>query len=150
MRLVLIIGLVFMGLSIHGQQVDYNLKDDYIANGYDVVSYFDGTALKGKKELVYEYDGIKLKFSSMTNLERFKSDPQQFMPQYGGWCAYAVAVKGEKVKINPKTFEIRDGKLYLFYNKWSTNTLEKWLDEGPEALKNRADQNWQDLKNPKK
>jgi len=65
-----------------------------------------------------------------------------YMPQYGGYCAYAIAKKGEKVSINPKTFEIRDNKLYLFYDMFFTNTLDMWLENNPEQLKKQADDNW--------
>lgn len=54
---------------------------------------------------------------------------------------------GKKVSINPKTFEIRDGKLYLFFNSWGTNTLELWQKEGPEKLQQKADENWKKIKN---
>ena len=68
------------------------------------------------------------------------------MPQYGGYCAYAIAKDGKKVGVNPKTFEIRDGKLYLFYNSWGVNTLKKWQEDAIEFQK-KADKNWVDIKN---
>ena len=67
------------------------------------------------------------------------------MPQYGGYCAYAVAIKGEKIGVNPKTFQIIDDKLYLFYNKWGVNTLENWNDEGVEKLQVQANENWEKI-----
>ncbi|MEX0360983.1 MAG: YHS domain-containing (seleno)protein, partial [Allomuricauda sp.] len=79
------------------------------------------------------------------NLNVFKADPDKFVPQYGGYCAYAVAVSGKRVNVNPETFEIRDDKLYLFYNSGNTNTLELWLKESPEKLRTKADQNWNNL-----
>ena len=57
-----------------------------------------------------------------------------------------IGAKGKKVSINPETFEIRDGKLYLFYNAWGTNTLEMWLEEGVKGLQEKADKKWEDLK----
>jgi len=33
---------------------------------------------------------------------------------------------GEKVKIDPETFKIVNGKLYLFYNFFFNNTLKDW------------------------
>ena len=66
--------------------------------------------------------------------------------QYGGYCAYAIAVDSKKVSINPKTFEIRDGKLYLFYNAWGTNTLKLWQKENVKGLQEKADKYWEALK----
>ncbi|MEC8832511.1 MAG: YHS domain-containing (seleno)protein, partial [Bacteroidota bacterium] len=115
--------------------------------GYDVVSYFEGSPLEGKSEFTATYDGTKFKFFSRTNLERFKERPANFLPKYGGYCAYAVAINGRKVNVDPETFEIRDGKLYLFYNKGKNNTLEFWLKGSPEDLVLEADKNWEKLKN---
>ena len=57
-----------------------------------------------------------------------------------------MGLKGDKVSIDPETFEIREGKLYLFYNAWGTNTLELWLENNPEQLKETADVNWSNTK----
>ncbi|MFB1040863.1 MAG: hypothetical protein QMC35_10435, partial [Polaribacter sp.] len=70
----------------------------------------------------------------------------QYVPQYGGWCAYAMGTKGKKVRIDAETFEIRDGKLYLFYNSWGNNKLESWLKENPTSLKKEAATNWKKIK----
>ena len=72
----------------------------------------------------------------------FKKDPTKYEPQYGGWCAYAMGAKGEKVEINPETFKIVDGKLYLFYNRFFSNTLTDW-NKDEAHLKKQADVNWQ-------
>lgn len=126
----------------YAQQTDYYEKKGYAVEGYDVTEYFNNQAKEGSNTYVYEYDGTKFKFVSQDNLEKFKSNPDKYIPEYGGYCAYAVADKGKKVKINPETFEIRDGKLYLFYNAWGTNTLEMWVEEGPEKLRSQADAAW--------
>ena len=136
-----------IGALTHAQSIDYNTKKGYAANGYDVVSYFDGKALEGQKEFTAEYDGVNYKFSNATNLKKFKADSKAYLPEYGGYCAYAVAVSGKKVNVNPKTFEIRDGKLYLFYNSGNTNTLNLWLKESPDDLQAKADVNWEKIKN---
>ena len=128
---------------------NYNTKNGFVAEGYDVVSYFNQKAEKGTKEFTTEFDGVKFKFSSKENLAKFKENPKKYIPQYGGFCAYAIGLKGEKVAINPKTFEIRDGKLYLFYNSWGTNTFELWQKEGAEKLQKQADKNWMTIKKQK-
>ncbi|MFY7670650.1 YHS domain-containing (seleno)protein [Tenacibaculum sp. MEBiC06402] len=138
--------ILFISLTAFSQEENYNLKKGAVANGYDVVAYFSNKAVKGSKKLSYTYDDVVFQFSSTENLNTFKANPKKYIPQYGGYCAYAIGVKGEKVGINPKTFEIRDGKLYLFYNSWGTNTLKLWLDENPEELKVKADKNWLSIK----
>lgn len=127
------------------QSTDYNTKKGVVAQGYDVVSYFEGTPTEGSSEYKTTYDEVEFKFSSKEHLEAFKEDPVKYIPQYGGYCAYAIA-SGEKVRINPETYEIRDDKLYLFYNAGKTNTLTLWIKEGAEQLKTQADKNWQKIK----
>ena len=135
--------LLLVSFTAFGQ--NYNLKKGFVAEGYDVVAYFNNKAEKGDKKFTAKHDGVKFKFSSKENLETFKKAPEKYTPQYGGYCAYAIGAKGEKVSINPKTFEIRDGKLYLFYNAWGTNTLDLWLKEGAKNLKDKADKNWKEI-----
>ncbi|MFD2916648.1 YHS domain-containing (seleno)protein [Psychroserpens luteus] len=140
-----ILGVIFFFgmLTTFAQTVDYNTKKDYIAKGYDVVAYFDNQAIEGKKEFTGTYDSIKFKFSSEKNLKTFNASPEKFIPQYGGYCAYAIAEKSKKVDIDPKTFEIRDGKLYLFYNSWGNNTLNTWKKNNVKGLQSKADKNWE-------
>jgi YHS domain-containing protein len=128
--------------SLVSAQTSFNQKKGAVANGYDVVAYFNNKAVKGSKKITTVYEGATFRFSNPENLAAFIKDPTKFVPQYGGYCAYAIGKKGEKVGINPKTFEIRDGKLYLFYNAWGTNTLELWLEEKPNELVRQADKNW--------
>ncbi len=131
--------------SIYAQQIDYNTKKGFIANGYDVVSYFDGNPLKGDKQFITIYKGVKYTFFNEKNLAVFKTNPSKYSPQYGGYCAYAIGVNGKKVGINPETYQILDNKLYLFYNAWGTNTLELWKKD-VKGLQNKADRNWESIK----
>ncbi|MEO0572059.1 MAG: YHS domain-containing (seleno)protein [Bacteroidota bacterium] len=139
--------VLWAGVIGFGQTMDYNTKRGYVANGYDVVSYFQGKATKGDDQFMTIYDGAKFRFVTDQNLKAFEMNPKKYLPQYGGYCAYAIAVTGKKVSINPETFEIRDGKLYLFYNSGKNNTLESWLNESPEQLKLKADKNWEKIVN---
>ncbi len=130
----------------NAQQTDYYVKKGFAIAGYDITSYFEDAPQEGSNEFVYEFDGTKFKFVSQENLEKFKANPEEFLPQYGGYCAYAIAYKGKKYKVNPETYEIRDGKLYLFYNAGRNNTLEKWIAEDPEKLRGLADAAWTKVK----
>lgn len=132
----------FTVVSLFAQQEINTDKKGLAVDGYDVVAYFDAKVLEGRKKYKVKVKGVAYQFSSEENLQKFKKNPNKFIPQYGGWCAYAIAVKNQKVPVNPKTFEIRDGKLYLFYNAWGTNTLKLWKDEGAEKLRQQADENW--------
>ncbi|HVU83278.1 MAG TPA: YHS domain-containing (seleno)protein [Puia sp.] len=110
--------------------------------GYDPVAYFtSGNAVEGSKEYVYTVDGATYRFVSAQNRDLFKAAPSKYRPQYGGWCAYAMGAKGEKVEIDPKTFKVLNGKLYLFYNKYFNNTLKSW-NKDEANLKMKADANW--------
>ena len=147
MKRILILAFIVMGTVAFGQSKHTNTKKGYAAHGYDVVAYFDDQAVMGKKNHTATYQGVDYKFSSAENLNKFNAAPNRFVPQYGGYCAYAVAISGKKVNVNPKTFEIRDGKLYLFYNTGKTNTLDLWLNESPESLRSKADKNWTKITN---
>ncbi|MFT5104197.1 MAG: YHS domain-containing protein [Candidatus Latescibacterota bacterium] len=126
-------------------QKHVNLKKGFAAEGYDVVAYFSNEALKGDKEFTVEFEGVSYKFSSEENKQTFIVNPSKYVPQYGGYCAYAVGLKNEKIGVNPKTYQIIDGKLYLFYNSFGVNTLEKWNEEGAGKLKQKADLNWNQI-----
>lgn len=147
MKKIAIALFMMLGYISFAQSIDYNTKKGYAVNGYDVVAYFDGNAINGSKEFSTEYDGVNFKFSSQENKDKFTANPSQYIPQYGGYCAFAVAKSGRKVSVNPETFEIRDGKLYLFYNSGGTNTLQLWTDQSPKDLQVIADKNWQTIKN---
>jgi len=137
--------IFFIGIFFSQAQTDYNTKKGFVAKGYDVVSYFKNTAEEGSKKFTAMHDGVKFKFVSQEHLNKFKANPHHYIPQYGGYCAYAVAEKGKKVSIDPETFEIRDGKLYLFYNSWGNNTLESWLEKDVKGLVKKADLSWETI-----
>lgn len=119
----------------------FNLEKGLAIQGYDPVSYFNGKPAKGSREFAVNHQGSTYYFVSASNADAFKKNPAKYEPQYGGWCAYAMGAKGEKVSVDPKTYKITDGKLYLFYNKFFNNTLEDW-NEDEAKLKTKADANW--------
>jgi YHS domain-containing protein len=123
----------------------YNLESNIAIKGYDPVAYFtQNKAAKGKKELSVSHQGIVYYFASAQNKEAFKAAPYKYEPEYGGWCAYAMGNSGEKVTIDPETFKLINGKLYLFYNRYFTNTLKDW-NKNETNLKKNADINWPKL-----
>lgn len=135
---------VVFGQSADLRKAHFNVKKNVAVEGYDPVSYFDGKPLEGDSRFKFTYREIAYFFASAANLARFKASPDKFEPAYGGWCAYAMGESGEKVKIDPETFKIVNGRLYLFYNFWGNNTLESW-NKDEKKLKETADHNWMDI-----
>lgn len=119
----------------------YNLENGLAIQGYDPVAYFSGKALKGDAKFALKYQGVTYHFSTEANKKAFAANPAKYEPQYGGWCAFAMGDYNKKVEINPETFKIMDGKLYLFYNAYLTNTLKSW-NKDEDKLQRAADKNW--------
>jgi hypothetical protein len=106
--------------------------------GYDPVSYFiEGKPAKGSKTFTHQWNGAAWRFSSAGNRDLFAATPEKYAPQYGGWCAYAMA-EGKKVKIDPRAWDIVDGKLYLNY---SLSIQKKWLADRDQKII-KADAHW--------
>jgi YHS domain-containing protein len=143
--LALLLGILIVyvacGQSVADRTKQYNLKKNIAMEGYDPVSYFNSNPLEGKSSIIQVYKGITYQFANVGNQQKFKENPDQYEPAYGGWCAYAMGETGEKVKIDPETYKIINGKLYLFYNFWGNNTLKDW-NKNEKQLKAKADQNW--------
>lgn len=121
----------------------YNIgKQNVAIEGYDPVSYFiNEMPKKGKTGVVFIHKGIQYLFANEKNQSIFIENPDKYEPAYGGWCAYAMGVDGEKVKVDPKTYKIVKGKLNLFYNFGFTNTLKPW-NKNEEKLVKQARVNW--------
>lgn len=92
--------------------------NSYAIKGYDPVAYWHNSEpRKGKKQFKAEWRDATWLFSNQSNLDSFKSNPEKYAPQYGGYCAWAMADgKGRTVKIDPEAWHIYNDKLYLNYN----------------------------------
>ncbi len=149
MKYLLVSILTFSCTIVNAQKAiseNFNIKKGVAIEGYDPVSYFKNNPKEGSNKWQVEHNSITYYFSSESNLEEFRSNPDKYEPKYGGWCAYAMGDTGEKVKIDPDTYKIINGKLYLFYNFWGTNTLTLW-NKSEVILKPKADNNWSDYLN---
>jgi len=82
--------------------------------GYDPVAYFTlGKPTKGTPEFAYDWDEHRYLFVSAEHRDQFKADPVRYAPQFGNYCAMALA-KGQIVVANPENWLVSDGKLYIF------------------------------------
>jgi YHS domain-containing protein len=150
-QLIAAVALLCMQLTISNARAQttrlkqFNLDGKLAIQGYDPVAYFkQHEAVKGKKEWAVSHQDVIYYFSSVANKEEFKKNPSLYEPQYGGWCAYAMGSKGEKVSVDPKTFKVTNGKLYLFYNRFFNNTLTEW-NKDEKGLQTKGDANWKTI-----
>lgn len=124
--------------TIHAQRAEIFSTDGKAIKGYDPVAFFnEGKAVVGNDTLAYSYKDAKWFFSSSKNREAFKANPDQYMPQYGGYCAYGTA-DGHKAPTETDTWTIVDGKLYFNYNQ---KVKGLWTKDQPRLIQ-KANTQW--------
>jgi len=108
-------GLVSLAAVASAGEVDTGYFGDVAIKGYDPVAYFtDQKAIHGSEAISYDWLGATWRFSSDEHRRLFTASPVSYAPQYGGLCAEGVALHGEAtVNIDPESWQIIDGKLYL-------------------------------------
>ena len=135
--------LLAAGFAIGAAMGPVNKDDRGVAvKGYDVIGYFDEKRpVKGKADFKYEYQGATYLFASAAHRGRFAGDPERYLPQYGGYCAYGMA-KGHKAPVDPEAWSVIDGRLYLNYS------LGVRTDFSKDTARNIEDagKNWPKLK----
>jgi len=109
-----------------------------VIRGYDPVAYFtEGRPVPGRADISVEYEGGKYLFATIANRDKFNANPEMYVPQYGGYCAYGVAV-GKKFDIDPSSWRIVNAKLYFNLNPM---ILEKWGADTKGYLR-KSEENW--------
>lgn len=143
-RFTLLIGMLLSAIafpaSADSDSFYTSWRDNVAVGGYDVVSFYSGKPLEGKDQFSQAYMDAEWKFSSRANRDLFRTNPEAFVPQYGGYCAWAAA-NGKLAKGSPEHWHVRDGKLYLNFNK---RIQKKWNADIPGFIK-KADWNWPEL-----
>lgn len=115
-----------------------------MVSGYDVVAFFDyGKPTIGVQEYFFDYENtFRFRFASKVTMKKFMSDPERYLPAYGGFCAFSLAMSegagANLEKSDPMFFKIAEDRLYLFSN---AEALEKW-NQDEVALMERANANW--------
>jgi len=126
-----------------GDEVFTGLVDGVAVGGYDPVAYFtQNKPVPGDAGITTDYMGATWRFASAQNRDAFVADPKRYAPQYGGYCAYAVA-SGYTAKGDPQAWKIVDGKLYLNYSK---GVQKRWVQDIPGYI-TKADGNWPSVLN---
>lgn len=129
---------------IAGAEPQVNADGGLALHGYDPVSYqVEGGPQLGKEGITTVVAGATYRFATVENRTTFTADQVRYLPAYGGWCAYAMA-SGDFVDVDPKTFKVLNGRVYLFYNGWLGNTLKSW-NKDEAVLHAKADAAWKKL-----
>lgn len=106
--------------------------------GYDPVAYFtDGRPVRGSSQFRIVHRGYEYRFASAEHLAAFRADPARYLPQYGGYCAWAVS-QGYTASGDPNHWRVVDGRLYLNYN---AEIQRRWEADIPSHIRN-ANANW--------
>lgn len=114
-------------------------EDGIAIRGTDPVAYFtEGRPVAGDPAFATERAGTTWYFVSAANRDAFVADPERYMPQYGGYCAWAVGAKNQTAPTDPDAWRIVDGKLYLNYD---AAIQDRWLRDVPGFIQ-KADRNW--------
>ena len=107
-------------------------------HGYDVVSYFtDQKPVKGSAAFSQVWRGATWRFATAEHRDLFARSPEQYAPQFGGFCAWAVS-RNYTADIDPAAWTIAGGRLFLNY---SLSVQRKWLEDRDGNIA-RGDANW--------
>lgn len=110
----------------------YTESDGLALRGYDAVAYFaDGRAVRGQPQYEVPWNGARWRFASAEHRDRFVAAPEQYAPQFGGYCAWAVS-RGYTAEGDPEAWRIVDGSLYVNYSK---RVQRKWEANIPEYIR---------------
>ena len=108
--------------------------------GFDVVSYQEKRAEKGRKEFSADYGGVSWYFATGDHRDQFRQNPERFLPEYGGFCAYSVG-RGYPATADPRAFALEDRKLYLFFDK----AVQTVWEQDQHRLVTAANRSWPQL-----
>jgi len=112
--------------------------DDVAIRGFDPVAYFSQRKpVKGSAQFTHQHAGASWHFENERNRDLFAHAPEAYMPQYGGYCAYAMS-KGFIASTAPEAWTIHAGKLYLNY---SLRVRANWLEDLSGNI-GKADGHW--------
>ncbi|EAP92546.1 MULTISPECIES: YHS domain-containing (seleno)protein [Vibrio] len=142
-KITLLAALLGTSFSLMAADLDMSVdKNDLAIKGYDPVAYFaNQEPVKGTSEFTATYKNAIYNFASSENRDEFRANPAAYAPQYGGYCAFGVAM-GKKFETDPLAWKVEDGKLYLNLDK---SVQKRWLENTQEFIQD-ANSNWTTIK----
>ena len=133
---------VVLATSSLAAGVDINASNTGLAlQGYDPVAYFtEGEATEGSWKITAIHDDALYRFASEEHKAAFEANPEAYLPQYGGFCAFGAAM-GFKFDGDPEFWKIVDGELFL---NVSQDIQVEWEKDIPGFIE-KADVNWENI-----
>jgi YHS domain-containing protein len=133
------LGLIFiLAQAATAQKAEIFQTKEGAIRGYDPVAYFSiGKPVKGEAQFSFTYKDATWYFSSEDNKKLFSDSPEKYIPQFGGYCSYAVS-QNYTYETDPAAFTIVNDKLYLNYNQ---KTMDHWRSKQDEYIES-ATKNW--------
>lgn len=118
--------LFFSAVSFAEEPVQRSFFGSVAIDGYDTVAYWtEGKAVEGSKQFSYEYKDAKWRFASESNMQLFIAEPEKYLPEYGGYCAWAMS-DDNLASVDGEAWTMYEGRLYLNYNK---NVMADWREQ---------------------
>ena len=124
-----------------GDLVNVSGASKAAVSGYDTVAFFtDAKPVNGSPFITAEHQGATYFFASEEHKQLFTENPDKYVPQFGGFCAFGVAID-KLLPVDISTWQVQDGKLYLNLNP----DILKKFNEDLAGNVTKADKNWPDL-----
>jgi YHS domain-containing protein len=138
-RVMFVLAMLILAAACQKEKTTINMTGEGIAiKGYDPVAYFtEREPVQGSMKFRFDWEGATWLFESQQHLDLFKDNPEKYSPKYGGYCAYAVS-QNTLADIDPQSWDIVDGRLYLNLNK---DVQGLWRKDMPGYIE-KADRNW--------
>lgn len=146
--IVLVVGGLGAWTFLRGRPAVNADGSGLMLDGFDPVSYFPeggGAPQRGLPALAVTREGRRYVFASEKHRDLFVAAPSRYEPQFGGWCAYAVA-HGYKFEVDPESYLVEEDRLFLFYRGLLGDARTEFEKEGRADGIKRADGNWPALR----
>lgn len=135
---IILFGCTIVSTAFAAEPVSTSTFSDVAVSGYDPVAYFtDGKPVKGSKEFSTRWNGAEWHFASSAHRDAFIAEPARYAPEFGGYCAWAVA-QGKTAPSDPTAWKLVGGKLYLNYDH---DVARQWEQDVAGNI-SKANANW--------
>lgn len=99
-----------------GELVNVSGASKAAVSGFDTVAFFtNAKPVNGSPFITAEHQGAIYYFASEEHKALFTANPDKYVPQFGGFCAYGVSIN-KVLPVDISTWQVRHGKLYFNLN----------------------------------